>query len=66
MSRIIFDIAAIIIVYFLGYLVGFKNGVRTILSQIQDITDEFFDKAKIIRAENKDLEELDKWKDLMK
>lgn len=66
MSRIIFDIAAIIIVYFLGYLVGFKNGVRTILSQIQDITDEFFDKAKIIRAENKDLEGLDKWKDLMK
>lgn len=66
MSKIIFDIAAIIIVYFLGYLVGFKNGVRTILSQIQDITDEFFDKAKIIRAENKDLEELDKWKDLMK
>lgn len=66
MSRIIFDIAAIIIVYFLGYLVGFKNGVRTILSQIQDITDEFFDKAKIIRAENKDLEELDKWKNLMK
>lgn len=66
MSRIIFDIAAIIIVYFLGYLVGFKNGVRTILSQVQDITDEFFDKAKIIRAENKDLEELDKWKDLMK
>lgn len=66
MSRIIFDIAAIIVVYFLGYLVGFKNGVRTILSQIQDITDEFFDKAKIIRAENKDLEELDKWKDLMK
>ena len=59
-------IAAIIIVYFLGYLVGFKNGVRTILSQVQDITDEFFDKAKIIRAENKDLEELDKWKDLMK
>lgn len=66
MSKIIFDIAAIIIVYFLGYLVGFKNGVRTILSQIQDITDEFFDKANIIRAENKDLEELDKWKDLMK
>ena len=66
MSRIIFDIAAIIIVYFLGYLVGFKNGVRTILSQIQEITDEFFDKAKIIRAENKDLEELDKWKNLMK
>lgn len=66
MSKIIFDIAAIIIVYFLGYLVGFKNGVRTILSQIQDITDEFFDKANIICAENKDLEELDKWKDLMK
>lgn len=66
MSKIIFDIAAIIVTYSLGYLVGFKNGVKTILSQIQEITDEFFDRAKIIRAENKDLEGLDKWKDLMK
>lgn len=66
MSKIIFDIAAIIIVYFLGYLVGFKVGVKTIISEIQKITDEFNKKAKTIQKENKDLEDLDKWKDLMK
>ena len=66
MSRIIFDIAAIIIVYFLGYLVGFKTGVKTILAQLQDITDGILNAADNIKKSNKDMEDLDKWKNLMK
>lgn len=66
MARIIFDVSGFIVVYFLGYLVGFKTGVKTILAQLQDITDGILNAADNIKKSNKDMEDLDKWKNLMK
>jgi len=44
--RIVFDIAGLMIVYFLGYLVGFKAGVKSILEEMNYVAKEILDKTK--------------------
>lgn len=44
--KIVFDIAGIMIVYFLGYLVGFKSGVNSILDELNKVSKEILDKTK--------------------
>lgn len=55
--KIVFEIAGIIIVYFLGYLIGFKAGVTSIIEQLNKMTKEILDKAKEVKKENNIIKE---------
>lgn len=55
--KIVFEIAGIIIVYFLGYLIGFKAGVISIIEQLNKMTKEILDKAKEVKKENNIIKE---------
>lgn len=50
--RIVFDIAGIMIVYFLGYLIGFRSGVRSIMDELNKATREFMKKNDKLRKDN--------------
>lgn len=55
--RIVFDIAGIMIVYFLGYLIGFRSGVRSIMDELNKATQEFMKKNDKLRKDNNVIKE---------
>lgn len=50
--KIIFEISGIVIVYFLGYLIGFKSGVRSIIDELNMMTREILSRAEKMKKEN--------------
>ena len=50
--KIIFEISGIVIVYFLGYLIGFKSGVRSIIDELNMMTREIFSRTEKMKKEN--------------
>ena len=50
--RIVFDIAGIMTVYFLGYLIGFRSGIRSIMDELNKATREFMKKNDKLRKDN--------------
>lgn len=50
--KIIFEISGIVIVYFLGYLIGFKSGVRSIIDELNMITREILSRTEKMKKEN--------------
>ena len=50
--KIIFEISGIVIVYFLGYLIGFKSGVRSIIEELNLMTREILSRTEKMKKEN--------------
>lgn len=50
--KIIFEISGIAIVYFLGYLIGFKSGVRSIIDELNMMTREILSRTEKMKKEN--------------
>ncbi len=50
--KIIFEISGIVIVYFLGYLIGFKSGVRSIIDELNMMTREILSRTEKMKKEN--------------
>lgn len=50
--KIIFEISGIVIVYFLGYLIGFKSGVRSIIDELNLMTSEILSRTEKMKKEN--------------
>ena len=48
---IVFGMAGLIIAYYLGYLFGFKTGVKSIIEELNKITKDFLDKTKELKKE---------------
>lgn len=50
--KIIFEISGIVIVYFLGYFIGFKSGVRSIIDELNMMTREILSRTEKMKKEN--------------
>ena len=50
--KIIFEISGIVIVYFLGYLIDFKSGVRSIIDELNMMTREILSRTEKMKKEN--------------
>lgn len=50
--KIIFEISGIVIVYFLGYLIGFKSGVRSIIDELNMMTREILSRTEKMKKDN--------------
>lgn len=50
--KIIFEISGIVIVYFLGYLIGFKSGVSSIIDELNMMTREILSRTEKMKKEN--------------
>lgn len=50
--KIIFEISGIVIVYFPGYLIGFKSGVRSIIDELNMMTREILSRTEKMKKEN--------------
>ncbi len=48
---IVFGVSGLIIAYYLGYLFGFKNGVKSIIEELNKISKDFLDKTKELKKE---------------
>lgn len=57
---IVFEMAGLIIAYFLGYLFGFKTGVKSIIEELNKITKDFLDKTKELKKEVDKTKKLEK------
>jgi len=57
---IVFGISGLIIAYYLGYLFGFKNGVKSIIEELNKISKDFLDKTKELKKEVNRTKELEK------
>lgn len=57
---IVFGMAGLIIAYYLGYLFGFKTGVKSIIEELNKISKDFLDKTKELKKEVDKTKELEK------
>lgn len=58
--KIAFGISVILIVYYLGYFIGFKSGVRAFVEELNKMSKEFLDKTNELKKEVNKTKELEK------